>query len=336
MSTVSVIIPCYNRASLVGETIENMLTQSLKPYEVIVVDDGSTDDSAAVIESFGAAVRLVRQSNQGPGTARNAGLKIATGEFIQFMDSDDLASNNKLEVQVKALESGDADFAYGPWIRCHIANKQIAFTDQVLQPLPVPFSRPMLEWFISGWSLVFQNCLFRRSLLDKAGVYRTDLMPSEDSEYFIRILLAAAKPVHTPECLVFYREHELNKITGAGTSSVHRVKDWTHFLEITGAHLQHRLAAMQPATRIALGAAVQQHIKQCQSQNLPSLPTDHPYYKLISSGRKPLFLLHDFLNRINRRFKGTPDYHKAFGRKPVTAAERSLVTGIGYQPVNTL
>jgi glycosyltransferase involved in cell wall biosynthesis len=273
MSTVSVIIPCYNRASLVGETIENMLTQSLKPYEVIVVDDGSTDDSAAVIESFGAAVRLVRQSNQGPGTARNAGLKIATGEFIQFMDSDDLASNNKLEVQVKALESGDADFAYGPWIRCHIGNKQIAFTDQVLQALPVPFSRPMLEWFISGWSLVFQNCLFRRSLLDKAGVYRTDLMPSEDSEYFIRI---------------------------------------------------------------ALGAAVQQHIKQCQSQNLPSLPTDHPYYKLISSGRKPLFLLHDFLNRFNRRFKGTPDYHKAFGRKPVTAAERSLVTGIGYQPVNTL
>jgi glycosyltransferase involved in cell wall biosynthesis len=336
MSTISVIIPCYNRASLVGETIKNMLGQSQKPHEIIVVDDGSTDDSAAVIESFGTAVRLIRQKNQGPGAARNAGLQVATGSFIQFMDSDDLASNNKLEVQAKALEESEADFAYSPWIRCHIGEQQIAFTDQVLQALPVPGSRPMLEWFVSGWSLVFQNCLFRRSILDKAGMYRTDLMPSEDSEYFIRILLAGARPVHTPGCLVFYREHTLNKITGAGTSSAHRVQDWTRFLEITGGYLGPHLSSMQAGTRVALGAAVKRHLAQCKLQQLPSLPANHPYHKLVTGRRRPLFVFHDYFNRINRRVKGSPDYHTAFGRKPVSEAERMLVRAIGYQPVDSL
>src|SRR5205809_4977851 len=96
---ISVVIPNFNREMLVGETIANVLAQSLPPYEVIVVDDGSTDKSVEVIRSFGTKVKLVQQPNQGTGTARNAGLKIATGEFVQFQDSDDLYSHNKLEAQ---------------------------------------------------------------------------------------------------------------------------------------------------------------------------------------------------------------------------------------------
>src|SRR5579864_366780 len=94
---VSVIVPNYNRETLIGETISNLLAQTLPPSEIIVVDDGSTDKSVDVIRSFGDKIKLIQQSNQGPGAARNAGLRIATGDFIQFQDSDDLFSLNKIE-----------------------------------------------------------------------------------------------------------------------------------------------------------------------------------------------------------------------------------------------
>ncbi|RYF91066.1 MAG: glycosyltransferase, partial [Chitinophagaceae bacterium] len=276
MAEISVIIPCYNRATLIGDTIRNMLAQTIKA-EIIVVDDGSTDNSVEVIESFGEKVKLIRQTNQGPGAARNAGLQAASGEFIQFMDSDDLASANKLWTQVNALKEQGGDFAYGPWVRCRIAENKIQFLDRVLQTQPVPDDRPMLEWFLSGWSLVFQNCVFRRTILQKAGYYRTDLMPSEDSEYFIRILNAGAVPVHTPGCLVFYREHEVNKITSTGTSSTHRANDWTRFLEITGALLEKRIPSMKAGTRRALAANVANHLNHCRAHQLPLLSPEHPY-----------------------------------------------------------
>jgi glycosyltransferase involved in cell wall biosynthesis len=333
MANVSVVIPTYNRASLVGETIQNMLNQSLRPEEIIVVDDGSTDNSREVISSFGGIVRLISQPNLGPGAARNAGLKVATGEFIQFMDSDDLASHNKLHVQLKALEATGADFAYGPWGRCIIENRTIKFTERILQAEPVPSGKPMLEWFLSGWSLVFQNCLFRRSILEKAGFYRTDLMPSEDSEYFIRILLAGARHVHTPECLVFYREHSQHKITATGTSSIHRAKDWSNFLEITGNLVQHNLRNIKPATRIALAASVQQHLEYCASNNLPALPANHPYRKMISDNFKPVIKAWTLYTRLRRRLSGSPDSHPAFRSHAVGACHQKLVTAIDYHVV---
>ncbi|RYE28903.1 MAG: glycosyltransferase family 2 protein, partial [Sphingobacteriales bacterium] len=189
---ISVIIPCYNRADLIGETLESVLIQTLKASEVIVVDDGSTDDSVKVVEAFGRNVRLIRQTNQGPGTARNTGFAASSGGFIQFMDSDDLMSANKLLIQHSAILKTNADFAYCPWVRSNIGNGTITFLDNVLQQEALPATKSMLEWFVSGWSLVFQNCLFRRSLINLTGGYRKDLMPSEDSEYFVRILLSGA------------------------------------------------------------------------------------------------------------------------------------------------
>ena len=86
MPTLSVIIPNYNRAGLIGETLDNVFAQTRPPDEVIVVDDGSTDASVAVIERYGSRVRLIRQANAGPGAARNRGLAEARGDLIQFMD----------------------------------------------------------------------------------------------------------------------------------------------------------------------------------------------------------------------------------------------------------
>jgi glycosyltransferase involved in cell wall biosynthesis len=329
--SISVIIPCYNRATLVGATITNMLNQSLSPLEIIVVDDGSTDNSAEVIAAFGGKVKLISQTNQGPGAARNAGLEAASGDYIQFMDSDDLASNNKLLNQYQALQAGNSDFAYCPWVRCVIKNEAVKFVDNVLQARALPSNKPMIEYFLSGWSLVFQNCLFTRSILEKAGRYRTDLMPSEDSEYFIRILLAGARPIHTPDCLVFYREHDINKITSTGTSIAQRANDWTKYLEITGRLLQEQLDVMSPFTKLTLSANVQSHVAYCQKQGITSLTKDHPYLNLSLPGASLLVPAFNIYQKITRKIKGSSDHHFGFQTQRVDTTHFKMATDIGLK-----
>ena len=111
---ISVVIPCYNVVAYVGEAVRSVLTQTLPPYEVIVIDDGSTDASAAVLSEFGSSVTLVRQANQGVAAAVNHGVSRARGEAIAFLDADDLWMPDKLERQVAVLmaePSLDAVFA---------------------------------------------------------------------------------------------------------------------------------------------------------------------------------------------------------------------------------
>src|SRR4051812_23345434 len=90
MPFFSVIIPAYNRAQLIGRTLQTALAQEFSDYEIIVVDDGSTDETATISASFGSKVRVMARENAGPGAARNAGIAHATGDYIVFLDSDDL------------------------------------------------------------------------------------------------------------------------------------------------------------------------------------------------------------------------------------------------------
>lgn len=229
MSSVSVIIPNFNRAAIIGETIENMLSQSLPPKEVIVVDDGSTDQSVPVIRRFGKRVTLLQQPNSGPGAARNAGLKIATGEFIQFIDSDDLASLNKLEAQVQAMQLHGADIVYGPWVRIWKKDNTVRPQNVVLQQQPLPASRTPLCWFLTDWSMVFQQCLVRRTLLQQVGGYCEHLRTFEDGHLFVKLLLAGGTLAHESESLTFYRLDDFGKLTASGTQQSGRMMDEAGF-----------------------------------------------------------------------------------------------------------
>ncbi len=300
-SSVSVIIPCYNRAALVGDTLRCLLSQTSPPREIIVVDDGSTDGSGDVVQSFGGAVSLIRQENLGPGAARNAGLRVASGKFIQFFDSDDLASTNKLEVQLAALKRSDADFAYCPWVRAQVLGARLEFVGPVLQAGPVPDWKPMLEWQMGAWCLVFQNCLFRREAVERAGWFRTDLMPSEDSEFFVRILLAGAQPVFTSDCLVFYRVHEHHQITGSGLTSQRRSDDWNRYLEVVGEEVANLLSGMHPSTRREIALNVYRHNRYRLQHGLTGLRSDHPFLRLKESFFIPHLLCLDYADRVSRR-----------------------------------
>jgi len=232
MPTVSVIIPNYNRANLIGITLDNLLSQTLQPSEIIVIDDGSTDNSVEVISSFGSKVTLICQSNQGPGAARNVGLQVANGEYIQFFDSDDLCSLNKLESQVKALETTGSDIAYSPWSKVYIKDTNVHFENHVLQQKELPCTQSPLIWFLRTWNIVFQACMLRHSFIKKVGNYRTDLMPSEDSEFLFRMLLHNPKLQFVPDCILLYRLHSMGQITASGTTQNHRIIDWHKFLQV--------------------------------------------------------------------------------------------------------
>lgn len=103
MTTVSVIIPCYNAGPFLGETLDSVLAQTYPPLEVLVIDDGSTDESAEIAEAYGPPVRVIRQANQGESVARNRGIEQAEGEWIAFLDADDVWKPEKLKKQVAEI-----------------------------------------------------------------------------------------------------------------------------------------------------------------------------------------------------------------------------------------
>src|SRR5262249_25034222 len=115
---VSVIIPVFNRAAMLVEAVDSVLAQTHRPIEIIIVDDGSTDDTVRVADGLaGDSVRVVHQTNAGPGAAREAGRGIARVDFMQHLDSDDLLLPRKFELQVAALRANpDCGAAYG-WTR---------------------------------------------------------------------------------------------------------------------------------------------------------------------------------------------------------------------------
>src|SRR5690606_32045215 len=221
----------------------NMLGQSLPPFEVIVIDDGSTDDSRDIIGAFGDKVKLLCQRNQGPGAARNAGLQAARGDYVQFMDSDDLASLNKLEVQADAMQEQNADICYGPWIKLSFDGHRVIPENHVLQSRPVPSDKSLLHWFLTEWSIVFQTCLFRREFLLDVGLYRTDMFLAEDLEYFTRILLNDPKIVFTHDSPMHNQLHGINKLTDSVTGDEKTLLGRARHLAMARLHCRDRFPA---------------------------------------------------------------------------------------------
>ncbi len=242
---ISVIIPCYNREKLISQTIYSILNQTIPASEIIVVDDGSTDETAKAAQAsfedwqFRKAkgqrspdFKVIRQENEGPSKARNTGFAASKGEFIHFFDSDDLAAPNKHEVQIKALQDSGADVAYGPWVKGRIGEGKFTSENHVLQQKGLPYgkNRDLIKALLTDWSIVPHACLFRRSIVEKAEGFPEGLIGTEDQLMFLKCLLAGAKVVHSPGTLELYRTDDPSKITAVGDGQKRHAIHWAKFL----------------------------------------------------------------------------------------------------------
>jgi glycosyltransferase involved in cell wall biosynthesis len=191
---VSVIIPTYNRAPVLGRAVESVLAQSLPSFELIVVDDGSSDGTTDVVSQFGDRVKLIRQENRGASSARNAGIRASRGELIAFLDSDDEWLPSKLEKQAALFSDGD--------FICHTEEIWYRNGKQVPQKKIHRkqggrfFQRALERCLISPSSVMIS-----RSLLDRVGWFDEDLPAAEDYDLWLRIT-AFHEVAFVPEPLV--------------------------------------------------------------------------------------------------------------------------------------
>ncbi len=200
MLKVSVVIPCYNYASFLKEAIDSALSQSYAAHEVIVVDDGSSDDTTAVAKTFGDQIQYIRTENRGVSAARNTGVKAATGDLIAFLDADDRWLPEKLERQVAMFE---ADPSLG---LVHARSRVFNGSTGRTKCAPATQKDYSLHGLLANCGISSPSAVVPRAVFDKVGYFDKDLSNAADWNMWLRIA-AEYKVACCPEILVEYREH---------------------------------------------------------------------------------------------------------------------------------
>ena len=179
---VSVIIPTYNRAKRLGKAIDSVLNQSHQDFELIIVDDGSDDNTAEVIESYSSDIVYLRQENSGPAAARNRGIEKARYDILAFLDSDDWFAENKLETQLEAMQQNPSHLishTQETWYRNgKILNQKVKHRKNSGE-----IFRQSLELCAVGMSTV----MVRREIFERYGLFDEDLPCCEDYDLWLRV-----------------------------------------------------------------------------------------------------------------------------------------------------
>ena len=189
---VSVVIPCFNAARWLGETVASVRAQTHRPLEIVAVDDGSTDGTGPLLESLaGPDLRVVRQPNRGQAAALNAGLALARGGYIQFLDADDLLEPRKVELQLARLAEGGAAIASCEWARFRDDPRAARFDPDACWQDQDARAWLANNWRLGGGMMLPALWLLPRAVVERAGPWNETLTVNIDMEYFVRALLAA-------------------------------------------------------------------------------------------------------------------------------------------------
>ncbi len=222
---VTTIIPVYNRPVLLREAVESVLTQTYRPIEIIIVNDGSTDESRHIIESLirenPREIRVIHHSNFGPGLARESGRLAARGEYIQYLDSDDLLLPTKFEDQVNGLKTnGDCTVAYGKtdYYRYGDAPTGLAWkrTGEKVNTMFPAFLQS--RWWGTSTPLYY------RSVVEETGPWR-NLLNEEDWEYDCRVAKQNVRLYFQNDFVSHQRDHGGERLNIGGSSQPQKLKD---------------------------------------------------------------------------------------------------------------
>jgi glycosyltransferase involved in cell wall biosynthesis len=225
---VSILIPAYNAEAVIADTLRSALAQTWQRTEIIVVDDGSKDRTVSVARQFERdGVRVVTQKNQGAAAARNTAYSLSTGDYIQWLDADDLISPNKIadQMQPANLRSGERKLLSSGWAYFLYRPSRAKFTPTSLWQDLTP-----ADWLIHkmGENLHMQTAtwLVSRELTEAAGPWRTDLAVDDDGEYFCRVLLASDGVRFVSGARVYYRLSVASSLSYIGQSDRKLEAQW--------------------------------------------------------------------------------------------------------------
>jgi len=245
---ISVIIPTYNADKFIAEAIESVLAQTYKMFEIIVVDDGSTDKTTDILRKYHEKIQYIFQENRGPSAARNVGINIAQGEYICFLDADDLWTSDKLEAQLKYLNrhpevvfvfSDHQDFkgeetGAGTFLSDKNAFEGMPFQEGLIQNA---FKKLLQENFIST-----PTVMLKKGCFEKTGLFDEDLWSVEDRDLWIR-MAAHFSLACLPKVLCKRRVHQSNISRQSELAFRSRIKvfekNWSQFSHLAPEKIWH-------------------------------------------------------------------------------------------------
>lgn len=204
---VSIIMPCYNGATFIAESIQSVLNQTYKNFELIIIDDGSTDNSKEIIQSFvDSRIRCVFQKNKGPSAARNTGLDNSKGFYISFLDFDDLFLHERLQGMVLEMEDRTGTNSEIDALFCYSDHFYDSDPERITHVyIKNKYSTTMLERLKEGNIINMNTALIRRNVLPETLRFDESLFTSEDWDFWIRLALSGARMQEFSQTLVLTR-----------------------------------------------------------------------------------------------------------------------------------
>jgi glycosyltransferase involved in cell wall biosynthesis len=212
LGLVSVVIPCYNAERFLAETLDSAFAQTYPHTEIIVIDDGSTDGTAGLIRSYGHRLNVKFGANRGASAARNLGTALACGEFIQYLDADDLLLADAIERRVSALQATAAEVAYSDWEKLiEIAPGAFEIGERIarcIEDLDVNPNIAQLRFWAPPAALTY-----RRSIVEKIGGWKDWLPIIQDARFLQDAGLVGGRFVHVPYVGARYRVHRSTSLS---------------------------------------------------------------------------------------------------------------------------
>lgn len=280
---ISVVMPTYNRASFLRRSIPCVLAQTHKNVELVVIDDGSTDDTHAVLAEFGDSILVIKQHHQGVSVARNSGMLASRGDYIAFLDSDDLWAEEFLEKQLAALQDNpDCDV-------CYCWYKIVDADGNLCRAMAPTFLGNVFDYVYLRNTLITPHLLARRSCFLQGGAlflaYQPNMKVAED--YKVRLELALRhRFCCVPEYLVSVTKHP---------GSTHSTSDIDEMVACMS-HLEDFLWSHEPAAR---------RLRQYEGRARASWSVEIAYLYLLAKNRR-----RDALRYLWKAFKACPYYPK--------------------------
>lgn len=222
LSKVSIIIPFYNAEKHLEETINSALNQTYNNIEIILIDDGSKDNSYNLAQKFKSdKVIVLQQTNKGASAARNMGLALAKGDYIQFLDADDLLSPDKIENQIKILHQKPGYISICRTIHFQGGDHLAKLSSSSYEDFFLKYSENPTDFLVNLWGgntsygsmISIHSWLTPKHIIERSGLWDENLSYDDDGEFFARVMLSSKGIVYSNIGYCYYRKQEANSLS---------------------------------------------------------------------------------------------------------------------------